>query len=374
VGLAYGVVAITVMLSFCSLAVDFGRMQLAKSQLQQAAYAAARYAAVGISDNTYISRAQDAANDNFCDGTPVDLLSSDIERGTWSNATFTAGGAAPNAIRIVARRVNARGNALSLIFGRVIGMPNIDVAAESIAVVTISQGDGEYGLVGLDSINISASPQVTIDSYNSTNGTYASTHGSSAKIATNGAMNLNGNVKIYGDAYYRTGTVFNGGASVVAPGTKSVLSSNMTYANPTLPGSYTSMGNLNGSGSGSMTLTSGNYYFTNFNISGSYTVNVVGQVNLYVGGNINISGIINTQGSSPANFKIYTTQASGVNISGTASLYADIYAPNSPVNISGSGNFYGRIIGKSLSVSGSPGFHYDTSLGSGSGVTISTVR
>lgn len=64
-----------------------------------------------------------------------------------------------------------------------------------------------------------------------------------------------------------------------------------------------------------------------------------------------------------------------MNISGNANLYADIYAPNSPINVSGNGQFYGRAIGKSFSISGNAGFHYDESLNTSSGAgTIALVQ
>ena len=56
--LVYGIVMVTVLLAFASLAVDLGRVQLAKTELRQAADAAARYAVTGIDDGTIIERAR----------------------------------------------------------------------------------------------------------------------------------------------------------------------------------------------------------------------------------------------------------------------------------------------------------------------------
>src|SRR3954464_3731204 len=51
--LIYMAVAVPVLAGFCSLAVDWARVQLVKSELQAAADAAARYAVTGLADGTY---------------------------------------------------------------------------------------------------------------------------------------------------------------------------------------------------------------------------------------------------------------------------------------------------------------------------------
>src|SRR5690349_21443943 len=111
VTLYYGIVLMAVVTMFISLSVDFGRAQLAKTELARAADAAARYAAMGLSDNTYIAKAIDAANDNTVDGTALVLQSTDITAGTWASGTFTAGTASPNAVRVIAQRAASRGTA-----------------------------------------------------------------------------------------------------------------------------------------------------------------------------------------------------------------------------------------------------------------------
>lgn len=370
---------ITLMVGLCglaSLAVDLGRVQLVKSELQAAADAAAHYASTGISGGTYQSYAITAAAQNSADGSPVVLLAGDISVGNWdSNASpkFSTSRTPQNAIQVVARRTKSRNTAVPMLFATLIGFSSCDVTATSIARYTAGSGPA-FGFVGLDSFN--ASGNATVDSYLSSAGSYTSgTARANGDVLTNGNMNLNGNVKIYGDATYGSSYSANGGAGVVSPGTLSQSSSSVSYAAPTLPTSYTSMGNLNGSGNGSLNLTNGNYYFTNFSTSGNFTLNTTGQVSIYVGGNINLSGNVNTTGNLPSNLKIYTTQSSGVNISGNANLYADIYAPNSPINVSGNGQFFGRAIGKSFSISGNAGFHYDESLNTSSGAgTIALVQ
>lgn len=141
----YAVVAMTAFCAFCSLAVDFGRVQLAKLQLGRAADACAR-AAAGVLPVEGTNRARTAANtyasSNPVDGTPLVLQSGDLQFGTWNNSTrvFTplTGPAAENAnaVRVVARRSQARGTAIPLLFAKVIGANFCDLSAESIAFVT----------------------------------------------------------------------------------------------------------------------------------------------------------------------------------------------------------------------------------------------
>ena len=179
---------------------------------------------------------------------------------------------------------------------------------------------------------------------------------------------------MYGNASYGTSFTASGNSSVVAPGQAIKLSSTLSYPTPTLPASYTSQGSLNGSGNGSLTLTTGNYYYTNFSVSGNYTVNITGQVNVYCSGAVTLSGNFSTSANLPSNFHIYETGSSAVKISGNSTIYASVDAPLSAITISGNSDFYGNAIGKSISLSGNMGIHYDESLGSGSQTGVALVE
>lgn len=124
---------------------------------------------------------------------------------------------------------------------------------------------------------------------------------------------------------------------------------------------------MNLNGHNSLTLSGGNYYASNFDISGNAQVNVTGQVTLYVNGNFGIGGSadINVLNNLPKNFRIRMVCSAGINLGGNSDLYADIYGPQSPVNISGNGDIYGAIISGGISMSGGGNVHYDESLGYG---------
>src|SRR5688572_25149266 len=117
----YIVVALVALCGFVSFGVDYGRVQLAKTQLQGAADAAVRAAAAKIDDGATAARtaAVAIAAANKCDGDAVVLdPAQDVEFGQWdkNDRTFTpltgAAQNSANAIRVTARRIAARDTAI----------------------------------------------------------------------------------------------------------------------------------------------------------------------------------------------------------------------------------------------------------------------
>src|SRR5438045_5092663 len=94
IGLIWAMVVMVALCAIASFTVDYGRVQLAKTELLRAADAAARAAVASIGKG--VTAAQNAAIStavlNNCDGTPVTLLASDVELGIFdtSNGQFTA--------------------------------------------------------------------------------------------------------------------------------------------------------------------------------------------------------------------------------------------------------------------------------------------
>lgn len=242
--------AMPVLIGFCSLGVDWGHVQLVKMELQTAADAAARYAVTGIASgvSTAQSMAVDAANDNKADGSAVVLdTATDVEFGTWSssNKTFTvltgSARSGANAIRITARRTSATGNAVQLGFAKLIGKPTADVTAVAIATISQSNTGGGYGVVGLGWFNMSGNP--LIDSYNSASGAYSSSSAlKNGTIVSNSWINLNGNATIKGDVHPGKNGGLNRNGNVTITGSTSKQTSDLSFAMPTLPSSYTNWG------------------------------------------------------------------------------------------------------------------------------------
>lgn len=123
---------------FVSLAVDLGRVQLAKTELRMVADGAARAGAGGMkfSSSEAISRARAIALNNKIDGATFDLdTANDIQFGTWNttNRTFTAGNySSANAVRVIARKSAARGTGINLMFASILGRKFCDASGECV--------------------------------------------------------------------------------------------------------------------------------------------------------------------------------------------------------------------------------------------------
>src|SRR3954469_15878980 len=125
----YAIVLMAAMCMILSLAVDYGRAQIVKTELMRAADSAARAAAAEVPVDPTKARAlavQYAAM-NTADGSTVKLAGGDIVLGTWdlkqkafkalpSNQLDQA-----NAVQVTARRSVGTGDAVPLLFARILG-------------------------------------------------------------------------------------------------------------------------------------------------------------------------------------------------------------------------------------------------------------
>jgi len=383
--LVYLIVMMTALTAFASLGVDLGRVQLAKTELERAADSAARYAATGASDGTATAKAIAAAADNKVDGTPLVLQSGDIQLITYSNGTYSVGGSSPNGVMITAKRVASRGTSIPLVFLKSIGgITTCDMSATSIAVY--NSGLPPYGFVGISAVMLQNNT-ITVNSYDSGSGSYGGanilTHG---YVATNGSMTMTGGVTVSKDIYMLAGQSLTANGSP-SYGTRQALTSALVFPSvSSSPGGAANLGNVNAGttlGSGS---TNTDYFANGVSLNAGQTLNINGPVTLYINGNCTLNGTVNVVNNLPQNFAIRMMSSAGVNIQ-TTTLYADIYAPQSPINLNSTANFYGRIIGSQLSVSGSSALHYDENLpalpgtpqappssGSGAGNSISLIK
>lgn len=351
-------------LGIISLAVDFGRVQMAKGQLQDACDAAARYAASGASDGTYLTKAQAVATQNTFDGQSLSLSAAEVSVGNWANSTFTANGTPNNAVRVMLTRT------FNLKFAPLIGRNTCNVYVTSIAKMASSTPT--IGIVGLNSMNLNGSP--TFDSYDSSAGAYGGSNVSSqANLASNGNWNLSGTIK--GNINYRGSQPNNG----TVTGSRILMGSNLSYATPTTPASYTNWGNQNLNSGNSITLTAGNHYFQSLsNNGGTINVNATGGVvKIYVNGAFSMgsSATINVTNNLPSNFEINMVCSAGVDINTTNPIYATINAPSSPLNLGTNAKFYGTAITSQIGTNSGVLVHQDVSGGgSGGSGTISLVK
>jgi hypothetical protein len=375
----YVVVMMPVLMGFASLAVDLGRVEAAKTELRCAADAAARYACTGISNGTAVAKAIQAGADNKVDGTTLVIQNSDVSTGKWANGAFTAGGTPTNAIRVTAGRTAARGNAVPLIFGILIGKSSCDVNATSVAYLSSSSSGNGYGFFATGNVLLQNGP-IVIDSYNAASGQYSGTTAENkATVASNGSI-LTDNVTVDGNLQAGLGqTISHQNGSFTVTGSTTSLTSSVSNTAPTMPGSgYTSLSNVNVNSGQSLSLgTAGQtttYYATNFNVASTATLNVNGPVVLYINGNFEIDGTMNVLNNLPANFSVMQLSSSGVTFDGTHNVYAHVDAPNSPLNINQAMNFFGTMVVGQMNVSGQVKLHDDESNSSGASSTPSLVQ
>jgi Flp pilus assembly protein TadG len=142
VTMVYAVVAMVAILMFVSFAVDLGRVQVAKTELQRAADDVARYAASGLQygTSTVISRVSTAAADNKVDGASLAIdTTNDLDFGTWDPTTDTfdvltgTARSSATAIRITARRTTAENGGVPTLFAMALGRQTVDITAVAIA-------------------------------------------------------------------------------------------------------------------------------------------------------------------------------------------------------------------------------------------------
>jgi Flp pilus assembly protein TadG len=382
IALLYLMVAMVALVAFSSLAVDLGRVYVARSELQLAADAAARHGVAGLSVS--VSQAQDnaitAANDNTADGTSVALdRYSDIEFGTWDGAgrTFNvltgAARADANAVRVIARRTTDRGNAVSLLWGRIIGLESCNVQAASVAWV---ENRAPSGIVGFGSVSLKNNNIVAAYNSATNRNPSAGTANAFGNLSSNGAIHggnnndLKGGVILGPGAPNVTGIDISGATvRLTAPLVPPAEAAWTPAPNPNgLPQNYTAAGNV--------TLPGGTYWFTSLTVDGTLTFSA--PATLTVNGPVTVGGALQAYDLVPANLKIYQR---GANVFGDDTVngmdvVADISAPLATFEAKNSLLFRGRMVINAIEVKNNAEIYYDVALSDATpgGPVIVTVK
>jgi hypothetical protein len=252
---------------------------------------------------------------------------------------------------------------------------------------------------------------VTIDSFNSSQGTYQQSHqNSGGNLLTNAGGNdvvtLSGKVNVYGNISVGPGGTV--ASSIASSGNSTYQSASVATQLVNLPlinaPTGQNLGNVN-SGSGTLNLAPGIY--NNLNSTGgtiqlsagtyvfSGEVNLSGQANIklptnnqpvkifVLGDEISITGntTINGNTQKPSLLTIYGgPDLASVEISGlggqSQGLFFALYAPATDVEISGNVQLYGSVVSSELELNGGGGIHYDQALktSSSAGVLTTTSR
>jgi Flp pilus assembly protein TadG len=357
--LLYSCFLVVALTAIASLGVDYGHVQLVKTELQICVDASARAGVAQLSSNPdgiQISNASTATIAmgllNPVDNQPQQLLSTDVEVGNWDSTqtpAFSVSRSPANAVRVTGHRTAARGDPVQLILGAVIGAFSCDVNASAVAAVAAPMSN--YGIVGIDHLNFSSL------------GVLARVNGD---VASNGDINI-GNplgllVSVTGNATSYSGYVTHGALAGIG-GSQKPLSSSLNYPPVLVPGSNDNAnisGFLDNNGNfdavGIARVPSGTYVVHDLNVLADLDLDLEGPVTFYVTGSFNVAAAVNLLGnpnSSPSNFNVMVADGGSVNFLASilTPLKMNLYAPQSAINISVGVNAYtGELIGKTLDV------------------------
>ena len=340
--LLYAPVAMTVMVAVCLLAIDYGRAQLIKSELQQAADAAAM---AGVRDlrlgsQQVRTRALAAASYNRTEGRSVALASDDVRIGKWDEAagSFEPTSVSPNAVEVVIQRTEEQGNPVGLMFGGLFEQYSADVSV--VAVARLTEGSTTPSFVGLESVEAKNNTLLTFDS---TQGPASGANlQGSAMLGSNGTITFNKPPQ--GDA----AVIVLGPDGSYSSGSAKYLDTELSYP-PTETPTVPSKGVLNVTQS--MVLPAGTHYYTSIVFSNNTDLSFAGPATLYVRDNIVFAqgNTITAANGIPSNLKIRIIGGASSYVGGAnannVDITAEVYAPDSDLTsknnayIRGSGIF-----------------------------------
>lgn len=152
----------------CVLAIDVGRVQVAKAELQTAADAAARYAARGVvssstPETTARQHALAAVADAKVDGASISTGDITTTIGRWNEVTraFTATSSNPNAVQVTLTCQFGDGNGRPRLFAR--GLVGSTTTITASAVATAETGSMQYEPPAAGNLWLSAQPSGTVN-------------------------------------------------------------------------------------------------------------------------------------------------------------------------------------------------------------------
>ena len=368
--IVYGIVVFSVLVAFCSLAVDYGSAQLVRTELQGVADGAARAAAAGL--NVSIAEAKTRARHvgslNKAANQVVTFADEDFRFGRWNAATsqLDTNGTPIDAVEITARRE------ATLLFGAMFGKGSVDVAAYATARAPTAGGSG--GFVGLNGISFKNTAYV--GSYRSSVTTTPTPAASTGKgtASSNVSVEFKNNADISGDVvlgpdgnlikeknFTVSGSVVNNPTAFTPPADPAWAPA----SNPNgVPQNYTVSTNT--------VLPGGTYWFTSLTATKRLTFS--GPAVLYINGNVTTDDDIVTYQNKPSNLRIYQLGANRtMTFENQTSLYAEVQAPGSALVAKNKFYLYGAGTWGSIEAKNQAEFYFDEDAGLASpaaGVTL----
>lgn len=215
---------------------------------------------------------------------------------------------------------------------------------------------GQAGLIGLDQVVIAGNPAIT---------------GDAASVFSNHHVSLAGSFEIEGDVIsggtvsidgsnLPDGRIVENATRIDAPDpTEDVRAAELDNDNDRIPCveqgnkcvSPVSDGALELNSTESVTLPTGEYYFTSIRINGQAQLHIDGEVVIYLAGEATLNGGSSTNPSSDS-LTIVSSSDADIELNGNADSQMAIYAPFAAVRFSGTQGFHGTALGRELHISG----------------------
>jgi hypothetical protein len=371
----------TVLVGIASLGADYGRVQLAKIELERCATAAARAAVSRVPADPQGARdlAVAYAQHNTVDGTGVTIdPQADVELGIWDDAarTFSVASGAnlstANAVRVTARRIGENG--VPMLFAGLIGNSRSDVSATSIAKVTTPPD--AVAFVGLNRVTVGNN--LFAAGYSSSAGPPGGANVSNSIVmGSNGVMSFGNNSDIRGDVIRGpAGSVTHGNHWFVS-GSQSQQPTPYAYP-PTEPAGVGSSGSLVRGNNQTVTLSAGTYLYSSIQFGNNVTLATTGPVTIYVSGSAQAGNDlrISPHSGDPSNLRIRMIGSAALQVGNNLTGAAEIYGPGGNVQIGNNAVFGGQVIAREVQIGNNAALYHDTSSSGGGGGSgsVTTVR
>jgi RHS repeat-associated protein len=245
-----------------------------------------------------------------------------------------------------------------------VAMPQVSQAADAFTITAPLAG---RAVTSCSDVTMSGG---TIDSA----GVSSPSPANKGNVATNGNITLSGSSTIQGDATVGPGKRVTTSGTAHVTGTTSVAASTFdckpidlvalkttlqsSNDNARIPQTGQHKNPLTGanhtdfvmSGTDTLTLPAGTYYFTNFVVSGSSVITVNGPVHILCSGTVSMSGTSAITGTTSYNLHLWVSGAS-VALS-SATIKGFVYAPSASVSLA-SATLVGSVFANSVTMSGS---------------------
>lgn len=226
------------------------------------------------------------------------------------------------------------------------------------------------GLIGLDLVDIGGTPDIS--------GTYANVF-SNTKVALAGNFTLDGSaisggsVTIAGTRLPGSSIIENATGITVSDPSAHVTAHKTNNDNAKIPcitkgnkcTSPVVAGVLTLASQQSLTLRSGNYYFTGVSMSGQSELTVDGTATIYLDGGATFNGGSSCHGGG--SLTVISSSSSEIKLNGGGSTAMQIYAPKATVRFAGTQGFRGSALGKQLIISGTADLTVVSDIAGGGG-------